>query len=89
MSDKTTKLLLLLIAIGLLLNAAGMFYSAIVTPAYAADSRVYLDGGNIKVQLDQPIRVRLDDNVKVTLDRMSITDTIRISIPDEVKVRNQ
>ncbi|HPQ70800.1 MAG TPA: hypothetical protein PKW95_16870 [bacterium] len=89
MSDKTTKLLLLLIAIGLLLNAAGSFYNAIVTPAYAADSTVRLDGGTIQVRLDQPVRVDLDDNVKVTLDRMSITDTIRISIPDEVKVRNQ
>ncbi|HPM78851.1 MAG TPA: hypothetical protein PK961_17305 [bacterium] len=89
MTDKTTKLLLLLIAIGLLLNAAGMFYNAVVTPAYAADSRVYLDGGNLKVQIDQPIRVKLDDNVNVSLERMSGFDTIAVTIKDVVQVKNQ
>lgn len=89
MTDKTTKLLLLLIAIGLLLNAAALFTRTAVTPAYAADNRVYLEGGTIQVKIDQPLRIKLEDDIKVNLERMSGFDSLAVTVKDIVRVKQQ
>ena len=93
MNDKMIKFLLLLIAIGLFLNAGAMFYNSLVTPAYAADSRVYLDGGSIKVTMERPVELRLDRAIPIRLDDEVRVDTfgasnvIKVKVDDVVQVR--
>ena len=70
MNDKMTKFLLLLIAIGLFLNAAALLTNTLTTPAYAADSRMYIEGGKLEITIaDFPsydkLLVKIEDTVKV------------------------
>jgi len=58
MNDRITKLLLLLIAVGLLANAAAQFYQVLVPNAQAAENRLYIEGGKLEVTLDRPIEIR-------------------------------
>jgi len=80
MNDKLTKLLLLLIAVGLFCNAAAMLINTMITPAYAADSRVYVDGGNITVRLEtsRDIPVKIEDFPAYDKLLVKIEDTVPI-----------
>lgn len=95
MTDRVTKWLLLLIAIGLFLNAGAMFYRALTPVAYASGERMYIEGGNIKVTLDRPVELRIDRDlpVKVSgavkLENTGTYDTINVKVTDVVKVQNQ
>ncbi|MDP8254175.1 MAG: hypothetical protein P9M14_00360 [Candidatus Alcyoniella australis] len=69
MQDRTLKLLLLLIAVGLMLNAAASFYQALVPEALAdSTSRIYIEGGKLEVtvqggygglpiSIEKPVRI--------------------------------
>ena len=93
MNDRITKLLMLLIAVGLLLNATATIYNALVTPAYAADSRIYLEGGRIEVTLARPVELRVDRSIPVSvdgsvkLDTFGAANTIKVKVEDTVQVR--
>ena len=52
MHDRTVKILLGAIALGLFLNAGAMWYQSLVPPAYAAeDHEVYVKGGKLDVKI--------------------------------------
>lgn len=60
MQDRTTKILLGAIALGLFLNAGAMLYQSLVPPAYAAaEGEVYVKGGKLDVRIT-------DGDVEVT-----------------------
>lgn len=52
MQDRTIKILLGAIALGLFLNAGALVYQGVVTPAYAAsEGEVYVKGGKLDVRI--------------------------------------
>ena len=51
MQDRTVKILMGAIALGLFLNAGALLYQSVVTPAYAADNEVYIKGGKLDVEI--------------------------------------
>lgn len=52
MQDRTMKMLLGAIALGLFLNAGALLYQSFVPPAYAAeDHEVYVKGGKLDVRI--------------------------------------
>ena len=94
MTDKMTKWLLLLIAAGLFLNAAALFYNSLVPNAYASGERIYLEGGKINVTLDRPVELRVDRKIPVDVDGEikvggfgAYGDALRVTVVDPVNVR--
>ncbi len=85
MNDRTTKLLLLLIAFGLFANAGTLFYLAAVPNAQAADSRAYIEGGRLEVKLTEPISVRLDQPVEIRAGNYGTAFPIAVQSPLKIE----
>ena len=84
MNDRITKWLLLLIAIGLLLNAAALFYQSLVPSAYAAGDRFYLEGGRLEVTLTKPVELRVDSAIPV---EVTASRNLPVSVDGTVKIQ--
>jgi len=76
-NDRGTKLILFLIALGLFLNAAALFYDTLVPDAYASgDNRMYIEGGKLEVTVKGgygPLPISIERTVPI-----SVKDTLEV-----------